>query len=173
MDLLALSVDDFPTLVEDELRSLFDEFGFVVRREKRIRHLYVGVTLTNRTSHIRIGWEPQDSSYLPVDIGTLSTADAIERHVTAGRYPLWLVAYAGGSTKAEATALENAPGESRRAVKVALRAVSLALSRYARDILSGDFSSFDLLESNYNAHMRDMAEKVGLRSAYRRRNKSH
>jgi len=155
-----LNLDRFSTLAEAEFRWLIDECGFVVTRRTRIGSRYAGVVLTNATSHVRIGWEPQDFSYLPVDLGSLSAADAVGRHAPGERYPLWLVVWVRSQDKSASTALENARGESKPDVEAALRAASRALWRYGRDILAGDFTSFGLLEAAFDAYVGANARKL-------------
>ncbi len=153
MSWAVLNPDQFGRLVEAELRWLAVEFGYVVSQNRQIGMRYAEIVLTNATSHVRVGWEPQESGYLPVDVGKRATSMAVERHVPDGRYPLWIFAFTAGATEAAWSAIKELRGESKREVKAALGVASDALSQYARPVLGGDFSSFNAVETDYNSYV--------------------
>jgi hypothetical protein len=149
-----LNLDNFLDLVEVEFRWLAEECGFSVGARKRFAYRYAAVLFINATSHVRIGWEPQDNDYLSLEVGPLDGAKAAGGYVPGQSYPLWLITWARSGDEGFARSLTKCRGESKRDVRATLVQNSHALKMYGSDILLGDFSTFRLLDAANDARMK-------------------
>ena len=149
-----LTLDTFPDLVQQEFSWLADQYGFSVVQRTRFAYRYAAVLFLNRTSHVRVGWEPQDNAYLSVDVGTLAGGQGGGSYVPGQSYPLWLVAWTRSGDEGLARLLTKCRSGWKRGVRATLRQNSHALKMYGTDILLGDFSAFGLLDAANDIRMR-------------------
>jgi len=154
-----VSLSKFASLAESEFSWLADEYQFEVSERRQIGNRYSSIVLRNTTSHVRIGWEPQDFCYLPVDVGMLSTAEAHDRHVLGRKWPLWAIVVVRSGNEALVDGLENSTSSSASHVRAALERSSRALWRYGRDVLIGDFSGATLFDRTMINHFRKLKER--------------
>jgi len=149
----------FRELVAAELRWLIDEYGFSIAPASRLEGLPTSIVLSNPASHVRVSWEPTDPKTLAIELGTLSGKEADPAYVAGQRYPLWLLAWVRSWDKAYALSLMKLGGASKADVQAGLRSNSWAMQRWAADVLAGDFSVFELLDTAHDAVLRADAEQ--------------